>query len=453
MANKTNYFQELKRRKVFTSVGLYAFTAFIIMQVINIIVPALELPVWTDRLVLVLLILGFPIFVIFAWIYDRTPKGFVKTDSSECDIETGTNDGFPRDANGNSTIVYIDIVDFTKLMDEDEKKAIALVHYKHKIILPFVEKYDGLIKRVGDGTLCIFSDPAKAVSFGLEVLQMWKGISPVKLKVGIHYDHVVVEHGEVLGKGINFTSKIKDFAQDGGICLSQAIQEKIQDRPDIHAVSMGKKNLEGSPESNELYSVTIPEKFVSMDSDLGTSSNQPLPENKVKYGSLIGWTSGILIIIFLLFQGAQLYTKQEIIAGLPSIAVFPFENISKDDEFDFISDGLAQTLTFKLSEISSLSVIDQLQVIKAIEQVQPQQAGVVSDIMARKAAEAMDINLLLLGSFQRHGDEILVTTKLVDGKTGVVKPVVQNKYSASNILDFQIEVTNDIIKNLRITTQ
>ena len=73
--------------------------------------------------------------------------------------------------------------------------------------------------------------------------------------------------------------------------------------------------------------------------------------------------------------------------------------------------------------------------------------------MARKAADAMDINLLLLGSFQRHGDEILVTTKLVDGKTGVVKPVVQNKYSASNILDFQIQVTDDIINNLRITTQ
>ena len=350
MSNINNYIQELKRRKVFTSAGLYAFSSFIIMQVANIIVPALTLPVWTDRLILILLILGFPIFAIFAWIYDSTPKGFVRTDALEGDMKTVTNDGFPKDANGNSSIVFIDIVDFTKLMDEDEKKAIALLHYKHKIILPFVEKYGGIIKRVGDGTLCVFSDSVKAVSFGLEVLQMWKGISPVKLKVGIHHDHVIVEHGEVLGKGINFTSKIKDFAHDGGICLSKTVQEKIKDRPDIHAVSIGEKDPEGLSELNELYSVTIPEKFVSMDSDLGTSSNQPLPENKVKYGSMIGWASGILIIIFLLFQGAQLYTKQEIIAGLPSIAVFPFKNITKDDEFDFISDGLAQTLTFKLSE-------------------------------------------------------------------------------------------------------
>ena len=75
-----NYIKELKRRKVFTSAGLYAFSSFIIMQVANIIVPALRLPDWTNTLVLTLLILGFPIAMIFAWLYDRTPKGFIKTD-------------------------------------------------------------------------------------------------------------------------------------------------------------------------------------------------------------------------------------------------------------------------------------------------------------------------------------------------------------------------------------
>ena len=80
MPSKTNYFQELKRRKVFTSVGLYAVSSFVIMQVTALIAPALMLPEWTQRLVFILLILGFPIVIIFAWIYDRTPRGFVKTD-------------------------------------------------------------------------------------------------------------------------------------------------------------------------------------------------------------------------------------------------------------------------------------------------------------------------------------------------------------------------------------
>ena len=50
----------------------------------------------------------------------------------------------------------------------------------------------------------------------------------------------------------------------------------------------------------------------------------------------------------------------------------------------------------------------------------------------------MNINLLLLGSFQRHGDEILVTTRLVEGESGIIKPLVQDKFSISNILDVQL---------------
>ena len=40
-------------------------------------------------------------------------------------------DGIPKDTDGNSAIVFVNIVDYTKLMNQDEKKAIDLVHYKH----------------------------------------------------------------------------------------------------------------------------------------------------------------------------------------------------------------------------------------------------------------------------------------------------------------------------------
>ena len=81
MSNTKKYFQELKRRKVFNTAGLYAVSSFIIMQLAALIQPALMLPEWTTRLVLILLALGFPIAMIFAWIYDQTAEGMVKTDS------------------------------------------------------------------------------------------------------------------------------------------------------------------------------------------------------------------------------------------------------------------------------------------------------------------------------------------------------------------------------------
>ena len=132
MSKRKNYFQELKERKVFNTAGLYAVSSFIIMQVASIIQPALMLPEWTARLVLILLVLGFPIAMIFAWIYDRTPEGLIKTDLINSEDMSIAEDDLPKDENGKSAIVFVDIVDFTKLMNQDEKKQLILFTIKIK---------------------------------------------------------------------------------------------------------------------------------------------------------------------------------------------------------------------------------------------------------------------------------------------------------------------------------
>ena len=82
-----NIFTELKKRKVFNSAAIYLATAFVILQVAQIIIPALRIPSWTLSFIVVLLILGFPIVVIFSWIYDVSDGGFVKTESEQLGTE------------------------------------------------------------------------------------------------------------------------------------------------------------------------------------------------------------------------------------------------------------------------------------------------------------------------------------------------------------------------------
>ena len=77
------FWQELKRRKVFKVVAMYAGTAFIILEVVNNLVNPLRLPEWTPTLVVVLLGAGFPFAIIFSWIFDITPQGLKKTESIE----------------------------------------------------------------------------------------------------------------------------------------------------------------------------------------------------------------------------------------------------------------------------------------------------------------------------------------------------------------------------------
>lgn len=73
------FFKELKRRKVVRMITVYAAAAFVILQLVSIIVDPLNLPEWTLTLVIVLLSTGFIIVIILSWIYDVTPDGIVQT--------------------------------------------------------------------------------------------------------------------------------------------------------------------------------------------------------------------------------------------------------------------------------------------------------------------------------------------------------------------------------------
>ena len=57
-------FGELKRRKVFRVGGAYMVVAWLMLQVVDVVVPMLELPNWVGKLVLLLLIVGLPIATI-----------------------------------------------------------------------------------------------------------------------------------------------------------------------------------------------------------------------------------------------------------------------------------------------------------------------------------------------------------------------------------------------------
>src|SRR5215470_9112808 len=63
-----NFFAELKRRHIYRVAAAYALVAWIILQIVNNVAPAFNLPGSAVMLVIVLLSAGFPIALIFAWI-------------------------------------------------------------------------------------------------------------------------------------------------------------------------------------------------------------------------------------------------------------------------------------------------------------------------------------------------------------------------------------------------
>src|ERR1700757_3012845 len=75
----SGFFAELQRRKVYRVAAAYIVAAAFIIQIGSAVFPAWEMPNWTLRLVVVLLLVGFPVALILAWAYDVTPQGIQAT--------------------------------------------------------------------------------------------------------------------------------------------------------------------------------------------------------------------------------------------------------------------------------------------------------------------------------------------------------------------------------------
>jgi len=75
----SGFFEEVKRRKVYRVAAAYAAAAWVAIQLASAVFPAWELPSWALRLVIILLLIGFPISLILAWALEVTPEGIRAT--------------------------------------------------------------------------------------------------------------------------------------------------------------------------------------------------------------------------------------------------------------------------------------------------------------------------------------------------------------------------------------
>src|SRR5213596_3269343 len=87
----SGFFEELQRRKVYRVAAAYIIAAGFIIQMGSAILPAWELPNWTFRLVVVLLLIGFPIALILAWAFDVTPEGIRATEKTAVETHLRRN--------------------------------------------------------------------------------------------------------------------------------------------------------------------------------------------------------------------------------------------------------------------------------------------------------------------------------------------------------------------------
>jgi len=78
--NSRNFFSELKRRNVYKVAVAYAIVGWLLVQVTTQVFPIFEIPNWAVRLIVLLIVIGFPIALVIAWAFELTPEGLKRTE-------------------------------------------------------------------------------------------------------------------------------------------------------------------------------------------------------------------------------------------------------------------------------------------------------------------------------------------------------------------------------------
>jgi adenylate cyclase len=246
--NPKKFFAELKRRRVYSVAVTYAIVGWLLIQVVTQVFPPFEIPNWGERLAIVAILVGFPVALILAWIYDFTSHGIVRTNDVEPKVRTEVAE--PPSSTERS-IAVLPFNDLSPAKDHDYfSDGIA------EELLGALAKVDGL--RVA----------ARRSSFWFKDKQAELGEIASKLNVG----HVLEGSVRRDGNRVRVTAELID-ASDGFTLWSETYEREmhgifaLQDEITHSIVDALKLNLDISappaPHNTEAYDAYLQGLFYS----------------------------------------------------------------------------------------------------------------------------------------------------------------------------------------------
>ena len=125
---------------------------------------------------------------------------------------------------------------------------------------------------------------------------------------------------------------------------------------------------------------------------------------------------------------------------IESIAVMPFENRNSDADTDYLSDGLAESVIFRLTQIPDLRVSPTSSVMRY--------KGKETDVA--KIASELGVDAVMTGRLTKRGDNLNITVELVDARTNKSLWGEQYERKLSELLTTQREIVAEIVGKLQL---
>src|SRR5438874_6396506 len=327
-------------------------------------------------------------------------------------------------------VLFIDIVGYSKLLIDQQRRLLELLSEIVRRTEQFrkAEANHRLITiPTGDGMALVFyNTPEAPVECALEISRALKEHPELKLRMGVHSGAVsgvvdVSGRANIAGAGINVAQRVMDCGDTGHILLSKHVAEDLEqlghwkrhlhdlgDTEVKHGAHVSVVNLY----TEELGNPEVPQKFRQ------ARQKAAMPAFGKKRSRGRSWIIATALIIvgalalggFLAFRhSTSVASRAASISGIPekSIAVLPFENLSRDPDNAYFADGIQDEILTRLSKIADLKVIS-----RTSTQQYQSKPGNLSEI-----ARQLGVAHMLEGSVQKAGNAVHINVQLIKAAT------------------------------------
>ena len=327
-----------------------------------------------------------------------------------------------------AAIVFTDIVGFTKLTADDQSKAAALLNTQRDLLKPLVESRNGTwIKEIGDGLLLIFDTVTDAVECCIEIQQILKPITHLNLRIGIHQGEILITDNDVIGDDVNITARIEPFSAEGGIAISNKVNDALVRESEFETKYLGKPKLKGVGQKVEVFCIT----------------SHGLPETKLsEVSAKLEKTAPIwqIAVSAILVIGVAAYFIIPKKPPVVSVAVMYME-ISGNEEDQYL-ETMTEDLIFDLSKaIPGKLKVSEVSAVRKLKKT----ALEIADI-----AKNLGVQFVFKSSLQRSGDGFNLRCRLVEAETGIDKFINKWFIEANSLQSIVGVLVENIIGGLDI---
>ena len=341
-----------------------------------------------------------------------------------------------------AVIFATDLVGYSKHMEKDENATLRGLRECNKIIEIIIKKQKGRIFNTGgDSVFAEFSSAVAAVDTAVEFQNQIKDrndkdTTDIKLeyRIGINMGDVVKEVDNLLGDGVNIAARLEALAQTGGITISKNVYDLVANKTNYEFNDLGMQKVKEN-------------QFHAYDLLLDPSQKRKL-KTQTSNTKLIAMIGGAIAAVFIgLFFSGVLEKQNKVdnenaisTLSIPTILVFPFENLSNTDDTKGISPALTESM------ISSLSKYIGIRVLSGTTS----QHAKKNNYSETQFRDEYNADYVIKGSIQTIINQSRLNLQLVDLKQNKVVWSDKDEFDLKDIFKVQDNIGNKILKHLQI---